>query len=228
MGSHTLGHRFADMVFEAAIFDLDGTLFDSSALWKELPVEFMKMYGIEMGEALERPSETQSIREGIRFIKDKYRLPGTEEELLLAYYELLRENYQKRVPMMPDAAKLLQSLHEKGIRLCVATAAEKEMTEAALARCGVLQWMDFVLTEEEVGASKRYPDIYLQAARRLGVDPETCLVFDDAPHAVETAHGAGFTVCGVAMDEETMQRLLDTHCCYKVAGSFQEIMDMVK
>jgi len=228
MGFNESYHRFADMVFDAAIFDLDGTLFNSSALWKDLPVDFLRMYGIVMGEALERPSETQSIREGIRFLKEKYNLPGSEEELLLAYYQLLRANYQERVPMMPGAAQLLQSLHEKGIHLCVATAAEKEMTEAALARCGVLQWMDFVLTEDEVGASKRYPDIYLQAARRLGTDPETCLVFDDAPHAVETAHGAGFTVCGVGMDAQTLQRLRETQCCYKVVGSFQEIMDMIK
>lgn len=228
MGLNQPGQRFADMTFEAAIFDLDGTLYDSSALWREMPVCFLQSYGIEVSEVLERPNENQSIREGIRFLKEKYGLPGTEDDLLMAYYQLLREHYQQRVPMMPGAAALLQSLHEKGIKLCVATAAEKEMTEAALRRCGVFQWMEFVLTEEEVGASKRYPDIYLQAAKRLGADPETCLVFDDAPHAVETAHGAGFTVCGVGMDGEAKQRLLETHCCYKVVGSFQEIMDMIK
>ena len=84
-----------------------------------------------------------------------------------------------------------------GVRLCVATASDRSVAEAALARTGVLGLFDFLMTCDEAGSGKQQPLIFERAIERLGSSKMDTVVFEDAAHAVQTAAQAGFRVAAI-------------------------------
>lgn len=100
--------------------------------------------------------------------------------------------------------------------MCVATATERYLVEMALERLDMRKYFQFVLTTWDIGVGKEAPDIYLEAARRLGYAPENLLVFEDALYAARTAKAAGFPVAGMAdrtalADAPELQRICDVY-----------------
>ena len=96
-----------------------------------------------------------------------------------------------------DLADLLEQLHRAGCALCVASATAEPLMDACLTRLGVGDYFRFLLSCETVGAGKNQPDVYFEAARRLGCAPEEAAVYEDALYAAETAKRAGFYTVGV-------------------------------
>ena len=91
----------------------------------------------------------------------------------------------------------LDSLRAKGIPMCVASATGKPLVELCLETLGLKDYFSFILSCVEVGAGKNRPDVFLEAARRLGAEPTDCAVFEDAIYAVRSAKEAGFYVVAV-------------------------------
>ena len=110
--------------------------------------------------------------------------------------DLVTEEYRSRVPMKPGADRLLARLADSGISCCIATASEAFQARSAMERLGLWPHFRFAVSCVQYGGKTR-PDIYLEAARRLGTAPAETVVFEDALHAARTAHEAGFRVCGV-------------------------------
>lgn len=185
--------------FQAAIFDLDGTLLDSAALWRELPNTLLRRHGIQPEAGLAGKLADMSLREGVTYFIDRYCLNNTAESLMAECHEIIADAYRYSLPLMPYAEEYLQLLQSLQVKMCIATASDHALAEAALIRCGVRDYFSFIITEEAVGKSKCYPDIYLQAARQLAVPVSDCVVLEDAPHAIETAGKAGFAVYGIGV-----------------------------
>ena len=110
--------------------------------------------------------------------------------------DLVTEEYRSRVPMKPGADRLLARLADSGISCCIATASEAFQARSAMERLGLWPHFRFAVSCVQYGGKTR-PDIYLEAARRLGTVPAETVVFEDALHAARTAYEAGFRVCGV-------------------------------
>ena len=126
---------------------------------------------------------------------------------------LVTEEYRSRVPMKPGADQLLSLLAARNIPCCIATASEAFQAQAAMERLGLWQHFCFAISCVQYGGKTR-PDIYLEAARRLGAAPAETVVFEDALHAARTAHEAGFRVCGVwdasaEEDQAALRALVD-------------------
>ena len=108
--------------------------------------------------------------------------------------------------------------------MAVATLTARRHAEKALRDRGMLDYFEFMLTIEDIGVSKREPDIYLQSAARMGLIPDACIVFEDAPYACTTAKRAGFRVCGMvepayAAGEEELRAASD----FVIEHSFDEL-----
>ena len=144
------------MNIRGAIFDLDGTLTDSMYIWQKAPVDLVRRYGGDPPEDLARDLKEMGRREAAEYLRSRFSLSTTPEELMDTLNDLVTEEYRSRVPMKPGADRLLAQY-----------------------------------------GGKTRPDIYLEAARRLGTAPAETVVFEDALHAARTAHEAGFRVCGV-------------------------------
>ena len=182
-----------------AIFDLDGTLLDSWVVWNHLAAWLLGTQGLAAPPGLQHEVAAMSLAEAVDYLKAQYGLRGETSALVEACNGHVRAAYEHTLLPMPGAAAYVARLQRQGVRLCVATASDASLARAALARLGMLPAFSFLLTEAEVGRSKRHPDIYLAAARRLGLPPAQCTVYEDAPHAIATARRAGFPVVEVGL-----------------------------
>lgn len=184
------------MRIEGAIFDLDGTLLDSMYIWDEAPKALVRRYGGEPPENLSEAIKEMGRREASEYLIRTFHMDCTCEEVMDEINQLVTGEYQERVPLKPGAERLLKRLAEMGVPCAVATASETFQARDALERLGVWDHFRFAVSSIQFGP-KTGPEIYLEAAQRLGSVPERTLVFEDALHAAHTAQKAGFQVAGV-------------------------------
>lgn len=184
------------MKVEGAIFDLDGTLVDSMYVWDWAPAELVRQLGGNPPEGLARDLREMDLKEAAAYLIGRFHLACTPETIFQGVNHLVTQEYRERVPMKPGADVLLSRLEALGIPCGIATASEGFQARAAMERLGLWRYFQFAISSMEYG-SKSKPDLYLEAARRLGSPPERTLVFEDALHAARTAVQAGFLVAGV-------------------------------
>ena len=198
-----------------AIFDMDGTLVDSMVYWENLATEFLEHKGVRTisPDILERIKPMTMTESAALFIRE-YRLPGTAESVAAEMNTMMDEHYRKDIPLKSGAAAYLESLHRKGVSICVASATAEELMDACLTRLGVAHYFSFLLSCETVGSGKNRPDVYLESAKRLGAEPVEIAVYEDALYAAKTAKTAGFYTVAVRDDSnqphwETLTALTD-------------------
>ena len=183
---------------DAVIFDLDGTLLDSLSAWEHSGSNFLRTQGIVPPPGLDEELAKMSLLDGARLLKKRFHLPQPPEEILRLTLEPIRRHYYEDIQPKPGVLSLLQRLHAQGIKLCVATASDRELTEDALKRTGLLPYFDFILTCDEAGAGKRNPAVYQLARQKLGTPLERTLVVEDALYALQTARSAGFATAAIS------------------------------
>ena len=198
-----------------AIFDMDGTLVDSMHYWKDLAAEFLERKGVRTvsPDILERIKPMTMTDSAAVFIAE-YGLPGTAEQVAAEMNAMMDEHYRRDIPLKPGVREYLEALHRTGTAMCVASATAEELMAACLSRLGIAQYFSFLLSCETVGAGKNQPDVYWEAAKRLGAEPAEIAVYEDALYAAETAKQAGFYTVAVRDDSnrphwETLTALAD-------------------
>ena len=165
------------------IFDMDGTLVDSMHYWKGLGRDYLESLGIRPDERLLWMVKAMTMLEGAAYFMDTFRIPGPPQRIVDEMEAMMEEHYRRDVPLKPGVKAYLERLRERGCRLCVATATNEALSRQCLSRLGVDGLFDFIISCETLGVSKDKPDVYLEAARRLGADPGETAVFEDAPYA---------------------------------------------
>ena len=184
-------------LIDAVLFDLDGTLVDSMWMWKAIDVEFLKRYGYDCPEDLEKVIEGMSFSETAIYFKDRFQLPMTLDEIKAIWIEMSIDKYRHEVPLKSGVAEFLSFLKKKGIRMGIATSNAQDMVAAVLDSLDIRSYFGVVATACEVAAGKPAPDIYLKVAADLGVQPEKCLVFEDVPAGILAGKRAGMRVGAV-------------------------------
>lgn len=181
-----------------AIFDMDGTLVDSMGYWQSLEREFLTRKGVTDGleDILER-TKPLTLPEAAALFSEYCDLDGTPEQLVEEVLALMEEHYQNDVAVKPGVFAYLDKLQAQGVTMCVASATPRHLVQLCLERLGLSRYFSFLLSCVDVGAGKRHPDVFLEAAHRLGADPHETAVYEDAIYAVRTAHDAGFHVVAI-------------------------------
>lgn len=181
-----------------AIFDLDGTLYDSMEVWMGTAYTFMEGQGITVPDALKDRMVGISSVEAAGILCEAYpELGMTPEDLVTAWQVAIKQSYAEDIDFKPGAKEYLEKLREKGIPICVATLTPRDYFTPAFVRTGLDKLVDFSINAAEAGRDKHFPDIYLKCAERFGLLPEQCRVYEDSPLAARTAKAAGFAVWGV-------------------------------
>jgi pseudouridine-5'-monophosphatase len=179
------------------IYDLDGTLLDTEPMFVEATNAIFARFGRTLPPEVRALMIGRPGRIAVPMMLERTGLPITAEAFIEERKATLFEQFPLARPM-PGALELTAHLARHGVRQAVATSSSR----AALARkvLGHPEWFasfDAVVNAEDVANGKPAPDIFLEAARRIGASPESCLVFEDAPAGIEAALAAGMHVIAV-------------------------------
>lgn len=183
---------------KAVIFDLDGSLVDSMWLWKRIDIEYLGRFNIPLPEGLQKQIEGMSFQETAEYFKAHFPIPDSIEKMKDDWNQMALRHYQEDVPLKDGAKEFLLALKKRGIKTGIATSNSPKLLDTVLTALNVKELFDSVHTACEVAHGKPFPDIYLHVAKKLGVEPKDCLVFEDILPGVLAGKAAGMTVCGVA------------------------------
>ena len=189
--------------FDAAIFDLDGTLLDSMYVWKRVDEIFFENMGMECPADYGPALAGKSYRESAEYTIERFGLTESWEEIVRGWTELAHHEYAENVGLKPGARAYLTLLRRSGVKLAVATALPEYLYRPCLEHLGILGWFDALCSTDETGGrGKSRGEVFLLAAERMNVAPERCVVFEDVLEGVRGARCAGMGACCV-LDESS-------------------------
>ena len=178
------------------LFDFDGTLVDSMPTFVSCMLQILDETHTPYGEDLVKTITPLGLL-GTAEYYVQMGVPLTKMEIIEKMKESMLDAYFHRIPPKAEVVETLRILKEDGASLNILTASPHITLDACLNRLGIMDWFDHVWSCDDFGTTKSNPDIYKQAADRLGVPIERVLFLDDNPNADATAKQAGMTVCGV-------------------------------
>ena len=193
------------MRIQCAIFDFDGTLFDSMYIWDSVSGDYLRSLGKIPAPSMREDVRPMSLYQSACYFRREYDLDLSVEEILAGINRTVAHYYTQEVQPKPGVRPFLEKLEQAGVSLCIATATDRPMIEAALDRCGLRRCFRAVFTCSEVGHGKDEPVIFREAMRSFGADRSNTVVFEDAIHAARTAKADGFAVAAVYDDSEKRQ-----------------------
>lgn len=183
---------------QAAIFDLDGTLFDSMWIWKQLDADFLAAHGQVITPDYTDAIKSMTWDEGARYTVERYGLSKTPEEVIQTWFDMSADYYRTKVKMKPYAKEYLAFLHEHGVPMAIATSMEPQHNiDIVLDANDLRPYFQNITVATEVSRGKGFPDIYLLAASRLGIEPARCAVYEDILAAMRGAKAGGFQTVGI-------------------------------
>jgi HAD superfamily hydrolase (TIGR01509 family) len=183
-------------VIEAVIFDLDGVLLDSEQVWDEAREQLAKERGGRWHENAQRDMMGMSSPEWSRYMHDVIGLPEPPEEISREVVERMMKLYREHLPVVPGAREAVDRLAVRW-PLGLASSSNRELIDLALELLGVEHLFKATVSSEEVARGKPAPDVYLEAARRLGVEPTHAAAIEDSENGIRAAKGAGIRVIAI-------------------------------
>lgn len=193
------------MKIKCAIFDFDGTLFDSMFIWESVGEIYLRSLGKEAKASLREDVRALSLYQSACFMREEYDLSLSVEQIMEGINQTVENFYIHEVLPKSGVMDFLERMRKVKIPMCIATASERYQIQAALSRCGMEQYFEAIFTCGEIGHGKDEPVIFQKAMMHFGADRSTTIVFEDAIHAVKTAKADGFMVAAVFDDSEKRQ-----------------------
>jgi HAD superfamily hydrolase (TIGR01509 family) len=181
---------------DAIVFDLDGVLVDSEAVWDEARRAVVADAGGSWRERATTDMMGMSAPEWSRYLHDELGVPLDPEEINDRVVAAVLERYRSELPLLPGAVDTVKRLAARW-PLGLASSANRPVIDAVLATAGLTECFRATVSSEEVARGKPSPDVYLAAADRLGVDPERAAAVEDSSNGLRSAAAAGMAVIAV-------------------------------
>ena len=180
----------------AVVFDLDGVLVDSEAVWDEVRRRFTEENGGRWHERAQREMMGMSSVEWSRYVRDRLGVDMDPERISIEVADRVADLYRERLPLLPGAVESVRLL-AKEWPLAVASSSNRHVIDLVVELAGLKEEFRATVSSEEVGRGKPAPDVYLEAARRLEVDPGACAAIEDSTNGIRSARAAGMPVIAV-------------------------------
>jgi HAD superfamily hydrolase (TIGR01509 family) len=215
------------MKISGAIFDLDGTLLDTMSAWETLGSDYLRGRAIQPDDGLDEQLKPMSLDEACDYCRVKYKLPDNVGAIVKGVIALIEHYYFDIFQPKAGVPEFLAQLSGRDIKMCVATANEKYLAEAALLRTGLRGYFGEIYTCTDIGSGKDCPAVFEAALASLDTPKSETVIFEDSLHAIKTAKAAGFTVVGVydafEKNQAAVREISDIYI-----ESFTEIPDCLK
>ena len=189
--------KFLNFDIEAVIFDMDGTLIDSTGLWHEIDKKFFAKRNMELPKDYAQKIVHLGLKQAAIFTKKEYGIKETPEEIIQEWRQMAIDFYVNEVQLKDGALELLKLFKNKGLKLAIATANDAELYMPCVNRLGIGSYFDFI---DDVNISEKGKEdgkIYLDLVGKMQTKVENTLVLEDMPTCLKTVHGIGFPTIAV-------------------------------
>ena len=180
----------------AVVFDLDGLLIDSEVVWNRVRSDVAAEQGVEWTEGDQRAVMGVSTAAWTAYMIDRLGLELTPEAVQKLVVERMVASYGERVPFKPGAVELVRLAGEH-YPLALASGSVRELIDLVVASPEFANRFQVVISADEVARGKPHPDVFLEAAHRLGVPPEACVCLEDSGHGIDAGKAAGMRIIAV-------------------------------
>lgn len=191
-------------MIKGAIFDVDGTLLDSMFIWDELGIRYLTSLGLVPEENLSEILFPMTLEESSRYLKEKYKITKSENEIRHEIVSILENFYKKEVELKPGVLSCLERVKEKHIPMVITTIGDVRLVKAAFSRLHIDSYFQEILTCEQYNTTKHEPLIYQKACESMHLSSREVVVFEDVLHAIQSAKEAGCYV--VAVEDASSQK----------------------
>ena len=181
---------------DAAVFDLDGVLIQTEEIWDEVREAYVRERGGRYDQAAQRAMMGMSSLEWSRFIGRELGVGLPPAWISADVVELMQARYRERLPLIDGAVEAVQRVAAVW-PLGMASSSNRPLIDAVLDASGLARHFRATVSSEEVARGKPAPDVYLEAARRLGVAPERCAAVEDSHSGIRSAAAAGMRVIAI-------------------------------
>ncbi|HKH22607.1 MAG TPA: HAD family phosphatase [Solirubrobacterales bacterium] len=183
------------MSITAVIFDLDGVLVDSEAVWDDVRRRFVEEKGGRWHDGAQRDMMGMSSLEWSRYVHDRLGVEMEPEKISQGVADRVADVYRERLPLLPGAVESVRAL--AGWPLGLASSSNRHVIDLVLDLAEIADEFQASVSSEEVAAGKPAPDVYLEAARRLVVEASDCAAIEDSTNGIRSANAAGMAVVAV-------------------------------
>ena len=183
-------------MIDAVVFDLDGVLLQTEELWDEVRAGLAREHGGRYGPEQQRAMMGMSSPEWSRYMAETVGVPGPPERISEEVVERMQTRYRERLPLLPGAVEAVRRMAERW-PLALASSSNRPLIELALELAKLDSFFAAVVSSEEVARGKPAPDVYLEAARRLGVPADRCAAVEDSHSGIRSAKAAGMKVVAI-------------------------------
>jgi len=183
-------------VIEAVIFDLDGVLVDSEHIWDEVREALAREHGGRWHDRAQADMMGMSSTEWSLYMHDVIRLSEAPEEINVEVVQRMQARYAEHLPLIEGAFETVKRL-ARTLRLGLASSSNRPLIDTVLHGSGMAQLFEVTVSSEEVECGKPAPDVFLEAARRLGFPAERCAAVEDSANGIRAAHAAEMCVLAI-------------------------------
>jgi HAD superfamily hydrolase (TIGR01509 family) len=183
-------------VIDAVVFDLDGVIVDSEHVWDEVRAAYTRESGGHYTERATRDMMGMSSLEWSAYMANELGVPGTPDEINAAVVERMLERYGEAPPLIPGAVDAVRAIAARW-PVGIASSSNRELIDVVLHASGLADVVGVAVSSEEVARGKPAPDVYLEAARRLRVEPSRCAAVEDSHNGIRSANAAGMRVIAI-------------------------------
>lgn len=183
-------------VIEAVVFDMDGVLLQSEEVWDAVREEYVRERGGRYDAEVQRAMMGMSSTEWSRYLHDVAGVPDQPEEINAEVVCRMLDAYKENSPLIPGAVDAVRRVAGE-FPLGLASSSNRELIDTALEQAGLAPYFAATVSSEEVAHGKPAPDVYLEAARRLGIDAKRCVAIEDSHGGIRSAKAAGMRVVAI-------------------------------
>jgi HAD superfamily hydrolase (TIGR01509 family) len=187
--------QFASVI-EAVVFDLDGVLLQSEEVWDSVRERYVRERGGRYDDEVQRAMMGMSAPEWSRYLAEDAGVPEEPETINSDVVRLMLEAYERELPLLPGAVECVRRTAAT-FDVALASSSNRAIFEEVLRLARIADCFRATVSSEEVEHGKPAPDVYLEAARRLGVAPESCAAVEDSHAGIRSAHDARMRVIAI-------------------------------